>query len=139
MIDTHAHLNFPDFKDDRPEVLTRAEQSGVKYIINVGTSLETSRQSVELSRRYKNIYATVGIHPHDAENVKESDWSEFEKLVEQDKVVAVGEIGLDFYKKISPPRSGGVQEKVFIKQLEIALRKNKPVVIHSREAHQKCL
>ena len=98
--------------------------------------METSRQSVELARRYKNIYATVGIHPHDAANIKESDWPEFEKLVEQDKVVAVGEIGLDFYKNISP---SDVQEKVFIRQLETAFRKNKPVVIHSREAHQKCL
>ena len=136
MIDTHAHLNFPDYKNDLPAVLERATQAGVGTIINIGTSLATSRESIELARRYDHIYAAVGIHPHDAANIKESDWTELEKLVDEDKVVAVGEIGLDFYKNISPRED---QKKVFIKQLEIARRKNKPIVIHSREAHEDCL
>ena len=136
IVDTHAHLDFPEFKDDLDDVLKRAQEHNVGCIITVGTDLESSRRAIALAKRYPHIYATVGIHPHEAKNVTDAQWKEFAKLVQSDKVVAVGEIGLDFHKDESPR---DVQKDVFTRQLKLAKEHNKPVIIHDREAHSDCL
>ncbi len=136
LIDTHAHLDLPQFKSDLDAVLERAQASGVRNIISIGIDLESSQRAVALAQKYPQIFAAVGVHPHDAKNVKETDWTTLEKLLDESKVVALGEIGLDFYKEYSPH---GVQETVFRRQLDLAFKHQKPVVIHCREAHEKCL
>lgn len=136
IIDTHAHLDFPDYKADRDEVIKRAEEAGVKYIINVGTSLGTSIKSLELATKYDHIYASVGIHPNAASNVLADDWSRLEALAGQDKVVAIGETGLDYYRDRSKKED---QQRLFRQHLELAERLNLPVIIHNREASDDCL
>ena len=136
IVDSHAHLNFPEFKKDLPEVITRAKQNNVGYIITVGTDLNSSRRAIELANLYPEVYATIGIHPHEANKITDSDWQEFIKLVHNDKVIAIGEIGLDFYKDLSPRQS---QKDIFIRQLNLAKDHKKPVIIHDREAHTECL
>jgi TatD DNase family protein len=136
LIDTHAHLDFPDFDKDRDDVIQHAKEADIGYIINIGTSIKSSRKVVELAEQYENLYAAVGIHPHEAQTVKESDYIELEKLAGNPKVVAIGEIGLDFYKDISPRDK---QREIFIRQLQIAKKAGKPVVLHLREAHTETL
>lgn len=136
-IDSHAHLDFPEFEKDRNEVIKRATDAGVKYIINIGTTLVSSQKVVTLAEEYPALYAVVGFHPHEAKGVKDSDFTELEKLARHPKVVGIGEIGLDFHNEYSRP--GPEQKKSFIKQLEIARNLNKPITIHSREAHVETL
>lgn len=136
LIDSHAHLDFPDFDKDLDAVLSRAKEADIKYIINIGTDLKASQRVMALSEKYQHLFASVGIHPHEAKNVKESDWIELERLAVHPKVVGIGEIGLDYHKNLSPQE---IQKKVFIRQLHIARKINKPLIIHSREAHKDCL
>lgn len=136
IIDTHAHLDFKDFKDDFDEVLKRAAEAGVAYIINVGTSLGTSIKSIDLSKKYDHIYASVGIHPNAASNVSGDDWFRLEELAKQDKVVAIGETGLDYYRDRSKKED---QKRLFQQHLELAYKHNLPVIIHNREASNDCL
>jgi len=136
LIDTHAHLDLPQFKSDLDDVLNRAQAVGVKYIISIGIDIESSRRAVELAQTYPQVFAAVGIHPHDAKNVVEKDWLILEELLAKPKVVALGEIGLDFYKDYSPHH---IQENIFRRQLELTFKHSKPVVIHCREAHEQCL
>lgn len=130
-VDTHAHLTSREFDADRDEVIARAENAGVTSIIAPATSLEDSERAVELAHRRKGVFACVGVHPHEAAGAGEDALRSLEELCAQGKVVAVGEIGLDFHYDVAPR---DVQERVFRAQLEIAARKNLPVVIHTREA-----
>jgi TatD DNase family protein len=134
LVDTHAHLDFPQFDPDREEVIARAQEAGVEVIVNIGTDLASSRASVNLAERYDFIYAAVGVHPHDAKTVSEREWGELRKLAMHPQVVAVGEIGLDFYRDLSPR---DVQRRVFRQQLALAVEMGKPVIIHDREAHDE--
>ena len=136
IIDTHAHLDFPDFKDDIDDVIKRAGEVGVEYIINVGTSVGTSVKSIELTKKYANIYASVGIHPNAASTVLADDWSRLEALAGESKVVAIGETGLDYYRDRSKKED---QKRLFHKHLELAEKHNLPVIIHNREASIDCL
>ncbi|GAX59849.1 deoxyribonuclease [Candidatus Scalindua japonica] len=136
IIDTHAHLDFPDFKDDIDVVIKRAEEVGVEYIINVGTSVGTSVKSLELAKNYDHIYASVGIHPNAASNVSTDDWLRLEALAVEDKVVAIGETGLDYYRDRSKKED---QQRLFLKHIELAERHHLPVIIHNREASEDCL
>jgi len=136
IIDTHAHLDFPDFKDDIDDVIKRAGEVGVEYIINVGTSVDTSVKSIELTKKYANIYASVGIHPNAASTVLADDWSRLEALAGESKVVAIGETGLDYYRDRSKKED---QKRLFHKHLELAEKHNLPVIIHNREASIDCL
>ena len=136
IIDTHAHLDFPDFKDDIDDVIKRAGEVGVEYIINVGTSVDTSVKSIELTKKYANIYASVGIHPNAASTVPADDWSRLEALAGESKVVAIGETGLDYYRDRSKKED---QKRLFHKHLELAEKHNLPVIIHNREASIDCL
>ena len=136
IIDTHAHLDFPDYKSDLDSVLIRAKEADVGCIINVGTNLSASKKSVTLAHQFNNVYASIGIHPHDATKVTEQDWKTLESLVRESKVVAIGETGLDYYRNRSPHED---QQRIFRKHLALAKAHNLPVIIHSRDASSDCL
>lgn len=136
MIDTHAHLDFPQYDTDRDKIIEQAFSSGLEAIVNIGVDLNSSEKSIKLAERYKNIYATVGFHPHDASKLNQSSFKELEKLAAHPRVVAIGEIGLDFYRNLSPKES---QIKAFREQLNLAKSLKLPVVIHIRNAYNKAL
>ncbi len=131
MIDSHCHLDFPHFDDDRDEVLARAAQARVTAILNPGTDLESSRRAVALAERYDNVYAAVGIHPHDASTLDKQTLAELRHLAAHPKVVAIGEIGLDYYRDLSPREQ---QRSAFAAQLALADELELPVIIHQRES-----
>ena len=135
-IDSHAHLFFKDFENDLDEVIQRARDAGVTAIINPGTDLPTSRRSVELAEKYEMIYACVGFHPHDASKADDASLAEIEELAAHPKVVAIGEIGLDYHYNYSPPDQ---QRDIFALQIDIAARRDMPIVIHSRKAEPDTL
>lgn len=132
LVDTHAHLDIEDFDGDREDVIRRALGEGVGMIINASFDLASSERSVSLARKHQNIYALVGIHPHDAENIPADYLARLAELAGRPKVVAVGEIGLDYYRDLSPRP---VQQRVFREQLALARELDMPVVIHDRDAH----
>lgn len=137
LFDTHAHLHFPDYADDLDAVLERADGAGVRGMVTIGTDRETNQAVVELARRLPNVWATVGIHPHDAGEAVEADFAEMEKLARSEaKVVGFGEMGLDFYRNLSPPEA---QREVFRRQIAMARELGKPLVIHCRDAHDETL
>ncbi len=134
LVDTHCHLDMPEFDDDRDEVIKRALDAGVESIICIGTDEESSRAAIELSRKYKEIvYATVGIHPHDARLYSDEHSERLKALARQEGVVGIGEIGLDYHYDNSPRDA---QRNAFVRQLEVAVELQLPVVIHSREARK---
>ncbi|MFA5867861.1 MAG: TatD family hydrolase [Actinomycetota bacterium] len=135
-IDTHVHLDFADFQRDRSETVARAEAAGVSKMINVGSSLQGSRDSIKLSKEFPGVYATVGIHPHDAGEATQRNLAELLLLASKPKVVAIGEIGLDYFKSKTSPQ---LQKEAFLRQLDMAIRLNKPVIIHSRDAEEDML
>jgi len=130
-VDTHAHLTASNFDSDRDEVIARALDNGVGYIVNPATNLDDSRQAIELAEKHPCVYACVGFHPHDAQKADDRSMAEIEELSKSPKVVAIGEIGLDFHYDFSP-RSR--QREVFVAQIEIAQRRDLPIVIHTRES-----
>ncbi len=130
-IDSHAHIFFEDYKADRDDVLRRAESAGVEAIVVPGTTLETSREAVALAERRSSVYATVGIHPHEASKANADVLEEIRALSASKKVVAIGEIGLDYHYDFSPR---DVQIDVFKRQIDIAVQRNLPVVVHTRES-----
>ena len=136
LIDAHAHLDFPQFNDDREAVIARAWQAGLELIVNAGTGLETSRASIALAEAHDAIYATVGVHPHDAASVTPAVLEQVRALARHPKVVAVGEIGLDYYRDLSPRPT---QRQAFSDQLALAAELGLPVMVHSRDAHQDVL
>ena len=136
LIDSHAHLDMPAFNGDRDQVLTRARKQGGSAIINVGVNLESSRASLNIAQRHPNIFTTVGFHPNSAYEMKEGDLNLIGELAENSKVVAIGEIGLDFYRKSSPRQR---QLEVLQQQLNLAAELGLPVVIHCRNAHKEVL
>jgi len=137
LFDTHAHLHFPDYTEDLDAVLDRARSAGVQGIVTIGTDRDTNRATVALARKLPDVWATVGIHPHDAAEATEADFEEMERLAgEEARVVGFGEMGLDFFRSLSPP---DVQRQVFRRQIDIARRARKPLVIHCRDAHAETL
>lgn len=136
LIDTHCHLDFSDFDNDRDSVLETARSCGISSMINIGSSLEGSRRSVRLSQKYPQIFASVGIHPHDAKECDEKAFQEIQKLGEDPKVVAIGEVGLDYFRNLSPVE---IQKKIFIRFLQWAAEAGKPLVIHCRQAEKDML
>lgn len=136
LVDTHAHLDDPRFEGDLDDVISRALHAQVQAIITVGADLDSSRAAIALAEQYPQVYAVVGIHPHEAARVVDDDLKELSRLGEHPKVVAIGETGLDFYRNLSPRNS---QQDVFVAQLRLALDKGKPVVIHDRDAHAETL
>lgn len=134
LIDTHTHLDSPKFDNDRDEVISRARQAGIDTIVNIGFNRETIPTTMALAEKYDFIYAVVGWHPTDALDMKlEEDLAWIERLCGHPKVVAIGEIGLDYYWDTSPKE---IQQTVFREQIRLARRLNKPIVIHNRDAHE---
>lgn len=136
IFDSHAHYDDEKFEADRDELLASLLGDKVYAIINCGCDIESSFKSLELAHTYANMYAAVGIHPHEAAAADDAAFEKLEKLLADEKAVAVGEIGLDYYYDFSPRE---VQKAVFDRQLAIAERLKKPVVIHDREAHADCV
>lgn len=135
MIDVHCHLNFKSFREDYDEVIKQAKDAGVEKIINVGTSLESSEWAVRLAQEYENLYAIVGIHPHHADKVQHNWIEKLEKTATNPKVLAIGEIGLDYYSyKSNGIVDPGLQKEVFISQIKLAHRLKLPLQIHNRHA-----
>ncbi len=136
LIDTHCHLDFPDFNPDRSSVIRNARAAGVEALINVSSSLAASREAVSLAAQFEDVYASVGVHPHDAKDCPDAAWEELKRLASGKKVVAIGEVGLDFYRNLSEP---GMQIEVFKKFIVLALEIHLPLIIHSRLAQDKTL
>ena len=135
-VDTHSHLNFPDFSEDYPDVIARAKKAGITVILNVGADLSTSKRAIELAQKEKICYAVVGIHPTSANNLKDKDYQELEALAQKKKVIAIGEIGLDYFHNSTPKE---IQKRSFEMQILPAKKLNLPVIIHNRDAHQDVL
>lgn len=136
LFDSHAHLDFRQFNTDREPVIERAQQAGLVGILNVGTDLPSSRAAIALAERYDFVRAAVGVHPHDAKTVTPQVLAEVRTLARHPKVVAIGEIGLDYYRNHSPRP---VQQRAFASQLDLASELGLPVVVHSRDAHEEVL
>ena len=136
LIDSHAHLDMQDFDADRDLVIKRALQGGVARMVTIGTDLASSIKSVEIANQYPFIYATVGYHPHNAKEVTSGELEKLRVLASDPKVVAWGEIGLDFFRRHSPPDK---QVEAFERQLDMAFELDFPVIIHDREAHDDLL
>lgn len=134
--DSHAHYDDDAFDADRDELLSSLPQNNVSNIINIGADMPSSRRSVQLAEKYEFMYAAVGVHPHDAKSYTSDDEAELAKLCAHPRVVAIGEIGLDYHYDNSPR---DIQKEVFKKQLELAKKLRMPVIIHSREATEDTL
>ncbi len=136
LVDSHAHIDDERFDADRDEVVARALAAGVSLILNVGADMGSSARSVALAEKYSGIYAAVGMHPHDAKDMRETDYTQLEQWTKHPRVVAIGEIGLDYHYDLSPRP---VQKEVFLRQLDLARKTGKPFIIHEREAHADTL
>ncbi|MFH1502254.1 MAG: TatD family hydrolase [Candidatus Eisenbacteria bacterium] len=129
--DTHAHLNLKDYSRDREEVIARARAAGIGLLVNVGFSVQTSRESIELADSHDFIYASVGVHPHDASDLTESALRNLRSMADHPRVVAVGETGLDYYRDLSPREA---QREAFRAQIRLAREVGLPLIIHNRDA-----
>jgi TatD DNase family protein len=136
IIDSHSHLEMPDFKKDLEEVIQRAKASGVGYIFTVGTEARDWRKALEIAHSHPSIYAILGVHPHNAKEIGDQTYSILKELCQDEKVKAYGEIGLDFFRNLSPR---DVQLKRFREQIGLAKELGLPIVVHDREAHQETL
>lgn len=131
LFDTHVHLNARQFEEDREEVIQRAFENGVEYMVVVGFNTETIPLAIEIAETYPSIYAAIGWHPVDAIDMKSEDLEWIEQLAAHPKVVALGEMGLDYHWDKSPQ---AIQEEVFRQQIHLAKKLKMPVIIHNREA-----
>jgi len=131
LFDSHAHYNDEKFEEDRENIIREIYNSGITKIINAGYSLESSKKAIEIAKNYEFMYATVGVSPNDIENLNTDYLEQIEKMAQDKKVVAIGEIGLDYYWNKENKEK---QKEIFIKQIELANTLNLPIVIHTREA-----
>lgn len=136
LIDSHTHLQVSQYNKDLDAVLKRAQDAGVTTILIIGIDLETSLSAITLADKHENLYATVGMHPHDAKKLTPDVLKTFRELLQHPKVIALGEIGLDYYRNLSPP---DVQKDAFQKQLDIAEEMEMPIIIHNRDAYMDIL
>ena len=136
IFDSHAHYDDEAFDEDREDLLGALKESGIGKVVNVGASMNTSRTSIELAKKYDYIYASIGVHPSETEELTEEKSDELKGYSKLDKVVAIGEIGLDYYY---PTPDRDLQKKWFYKQLDLAVETKLPVIIHSREAAKETM
>jgi TatD DNase family protein len=134
LIDSHTHLTYKHYRRDLEQVLGRARDAGVTAFITVGYDVRSSEAGIEIAEKHDDVFAAVGVHPHDAKCLDAAALGRLEELADHPKVVAVGEIGLDYYRDLSPRH---VQEQAFIEQIGLAKKKGLPVIVHDREAHAK--
>lgn len=134
LIDSHAHLDDKRFNKDRDRLIKSLEENDISLVINIGADISTSIKSVKLAEEYENIYAAVGVHPHSAKEMDDSTIEVLRAFANRDKVVAIGEIGLDFHYDNSPR---DIQRKRFIEQIKLAKELDMPIVVHSRDADQE--
>ncbi len=132
LTDTHTHLHFPDYEKDFSETLSRAWENGVRYFVNVGTNLECSQKALRFAEPHENVFAAVGCHPHDSKSFRDAEYEEYRKLTRNPKVLAIGEVGLDFYRNLSPREA---QEAVFRKFIALHKETELPLILHVRDAH----
>lgn len=133
LVDTHCHLDFDRFDKDREQVITQAVNDGIAYIINPGIDLASSRAAIELAEQFPQVYAAVGVHPNSTADWNADTLKEIRRLAQHPKVVAIGEIGLDYYRDRSPKFT---QKKAFKQQLGLAAELGLPVIIHNRESSE---
>ena len=133
IFDTHAHYDSGGFNADREEILAALPGGNVGLVVNPGCDVESSRMAVALAEKFPHVYAAVGIHPSDCAGTDETAYEALRELAKHEKVVAIGEIGLDYYWDTNPPRE--FQQEVFRRQIQLALELDLPVCIHDREAH----
>lgn len=133
IVDTHAHLHFPHFKNDLESLINRFSSDGIEFVINIGIDVNDSAQSSKLAERFDKIFCSVGVHPHEASKVEKDYIHKLRELAANSKVVAIGETGLDYYRNFSPKED---QKKIFREQLLLAKELNLPVIIHIREAYE---
>lgn len=131
LIDTHSHYNDEKFDNDRDEVIQNIANSGITTIINAGYSLESSKRAIEIANNYDFMYATVGVSPNDIENLENNYIEQIKEMAKEQKVIAIGEIGLDYYWN---KENKETQKEIFIKQVELANQLGLPIVIHTRDA-----
>jgi TatD DNase family protein len=136
LIDTHAHLDMPEFDGDRNEVVKRAREGGIDYIITVGIDLDSCRSALQLADEFAFVYAIVGMHPHNAKDVDDTSYDILREYARHEKVRGLGEMGLDFFRNHSPRE---VQLRRFREQVALAREVKLPVVIHDRDAHRETL
>ncbi|MGB9698088.1 MAG: TatD family hydrolase [Thermodesulfobacteriota bacterium] len=136
LVDSHAHLEMKDFDKDRERVIARAQEAGVKYIITVATNIPDTFKALEIAHKNAGVFVALGIHPHEAKEIKEEDFAELRRLAQEEKVVAFGEIGLDFYRQHSPRE---IQLRRFRELLRLAQELTLPIIIHAREAEKEIL
>jgi TatD DNase family protein len=136
LIDSHAHLEMPEFKRDLEEVIRRAKETSVEYIFTVGTEKKDWTRTLEIAHSHPSVYVILGVHPHNAKEIDEETYPVLRKLCRNEKVKAYGEIGLDFYRNLSPR---DIQLKRFREQIGLAKELRLPIVVHDREAHQETL
>ena len=135
--DTHAHYDDEQFADDRDSLLAALPSAGVSLVVNPGCDLASSRTAAELAGHWSHVYAAVGFHPENCGGCTDEDFTALRSLCAMPKVVAIGEIGLDYYWEENPPRE--FQQMVLRRQLELAIELDLPVIIHDRDAHGDCL
>lgn len=131
-IDTHAHLDFDSYDEDREIVIQRAIENQVSGIITIGTDLKSSEQAVALAEKYASVFAAVGIHPSDCASAHYNDFEKIKELAQHERVVAIGEIGLDYYHMHADKET---QKNIFKKQIQLAKELNLPLIIHNRDSH----
>jgi TatD DNase family protein len=132
-IDTHTHLQFESYDEDRELVIQRAIKNDIEAIITIGTDIKSSGDALDLAQKFVVVYASVGIHPNDCMNTSETDLDEIEKMAQRDKAIAIGEIGLDYYRLYTPKEK---QQDVLRKQVRFARKLGLPIIIHNRDAHE---
>jgi len=132
-IDTHTHLQFESYDKDRELVIQRAIKNDIDAVITIGTDLKSSNDALDLAKKFAVVYASVGIHPNDCINTSSNDLDELEKMAQKDKAIAIGEIGLDYYRQYSPKEK---QKDVLRKQIQLARKLGLPIIIHNRDAHE---
>ena len=136
LTDTHLHLHFPQYDADRPEMIQRAIEGGVRHFLNIGTDLENSRKAIAVAEEYPEVYAAVGFHPHETKHAHDAELAELAKLISHPKVVAIGEVGLDYFHEHSPR---DVQEKLLRTFLDWYDTYRTPIIIHCRDAYDDLL
>lgn len=136
LVDSHAHLDGRQFVNDLDETVERATANGISHILTIGCDLESSENSITVAEKYENIFAAVGVHPHDATEINDAALAKLRTMLSHPKVVALGEIGLDYYRDRSPRE---IQREAFRQQIRLAREVGKPIIVHDRDAHDEVI